>query len=112
MAGELQFSRRREDAHARAMARIARRQYEHRLGMAELARDRLHGGGLEPRGLEHDGERVAGETVVGEHVERDKIPSHRSCPKSVARRTCGSAARTPPERPPAASRWRRPRRYG
>ena len=46
---------------ARAMRRIARRQHEHGLGMVELARDRLHRGGVEALRVEHDRERIAGE---------------------------------------------------
>ena len=75
VAGERQFACGREDAQPRAVAGILRRQHEHRLGMIELARDRLHCGGVEPCGIEHDGERIAGKAPIGKHVERRETPS-------------------------------------
>jgi hypothetical protein len=76
MAGERQLPRRREDAKPRAMLRIVRRKREHRFRKVELARDRLHRGGVEPRGFEHDSQRIAGEALCGEHVQREEAAAH------------------------------------
>jgi len=78
MAGERQLPRRGEDAQPRAVPRIGRREHKDGLGMAELARDRLHGVPLEPLRLEHHRERIAGKAPVGEHVERREPSAHES----------------------------------
>ncbi len=76
MAGKRQFPRRRENAQPRAVRRRLRRQHEHRLGMIELAGDRLHRSRIEAVGVEHDRQRIAGKTPVGEHVECRETPLH------------------------------------
>ncbi len=76
MAGKRQFALGREDAQARAMRGILRRQHEHRLRQIELARDRLHRRGVEAIALQHDGKRIAGKAPVGEDVEGDKAAFH------------------------------------
>jgi hypothetical protein len=58
--------------------RILRREHEYGLGVIELARDHLHGIGLESVGLEHHRERIAGKRPVGEHVEGGEASAHRS----------------------------------
>jgi hypothetical protein len=78
MAGKGQLPRRREDAQPRPVIRIGGGEDEHRLGMVELASDRLHHLRLEPSGVEHHGERVAGEAPIGEHIESDETPAHES----------------------------------
>jgi hypothetical protein len=76
MAGERQLPRRGEDANASAAVRAGGGQDEHRLGMIELAGDRLHRLGIEPFRVEHHGEGIAGETTVGEHVEGHEMAAH------------------------------------
>src|SRR5262249_25769341 len=69
-----------ENANARAVSGVGRREHEHRLGVVELARDRLHRRRVEGLRVEHDGERIAGKAPVGEHVERGESPAHESLP--------------------------------
>src|SRR5205085_2303957 len=76
MTRERQLPAGREDAQARPVVSILRREDEHRLGEVELARDRLHGGGVEPFRIEHDGERVAGERPAREDVEGREAAGH------------------------------------
>jgi hypothetical protein len=80
VAGERQLPRRGENANAGAVRGLGRREHEHRLGVVELARDRLHRRRVERFGVEHDGERIAGKAPVGEHVERGEAPAHESLP--------------------------------
>jgi hypothetical protein len=77
-----QFRHRRKDADFRAIGLVGRGRYKHGFGQIELARDRLHRGGVEPFRLQHDRERIAGEARAGEHVERDEAAAH-GCLKSV-----------------------------
>jgi hypothetical protein len=58
------------------VARIGRREDEHRLRVIELACDGLHDIRAEPLGLQHHGERIAGKAAVGEHVERREMSAH------------------------------------
>ena len=76
MAGERQLPRRGEDANARAVRGVGRREHEYGLGMVELAGDRLHPRRVERFGVEHDRERIAGKAPVSEHVERREAPAH------------------------------------
>ncbi len=76
MAGELQLPHRRENPHPRAVTGVGGCEDEHRLGMIELAGNRLHGRRVDPLGVEHDRERIAGEPPVGENVERCEPPAH------------------------------------
>jgi hypothetical protein len=76
MPGERQLPRRGENAQPRAVPRIGRREHKDGLGMAEFARDRLHGVPLEPFRLQHHRERIAGKAPVGEHVERREPSAH------------------------------------
>jgi hypothetical protein len=66
-----------EDPIARAVGRIGRRQYEHRFGQVEFARDRLHGGAVEAFGVMHHRQRVAGEAARREDIERVEATLHR-----------------------------------
>ena len=63
-----------------AVRGLGRCEHEHRLGVVELARDRLHRRRLERFGVKHDGEWIAGKAPVGEHVERGEAPAHRKSP--------------------------------
>ena len=84
VSGERQLARRGEDAQPRAMARFARGKHKHRLGMAELARNRLHDRRVEPFPIEHDRERIAGKAPIGEHVEGRKPAAHDLFPRFAA----------------------------
>jgi hypothetical protein len=86
MAGERQFSRRREDPEACRIGGSPRIEDEYGFGQVELGRDRLHGGIVEAFGVEHDGERIAGERRLGEDVERKEPPRHRIPTSSLASR--------------------------
>jgi len=83
MAGERQLARGREDAQPRAVRTILRWQHKDSLRVVEFARDRLHGGGVEPVGIEHDRKRIAGKAPIGENVERCETALHR---RSLTRR--------------------------
>src|SRR4051812_26251448 len=61
---ERKLGARREDAHARGAAEAIRLEYEHGLGIAELARDRLHRFGFELIGVEHHGQRIARKALL------------------------------------------------
>ena len=64
VAGEGQLAPRHEDADRGRMGGVARRLDEHRLRQVELARDRLHRGGVEPLAIEHHRQRIAGQRCV------------------------------------------------
>ena len=75
MPGEGKLLRRRQDADARGMRRVFRREHEDRLRQIELARDRLHRRVIETVRIEHDGERISRERAIGEDVE-DFVAPH------------------------------------
>ncbi len=71
--GEGQLLARREDAHARRVRGLGRRQDEGGLAQVELARERLHLGARQAGGVGEHGERVAAEAPVREHVEGGEV---------------------------------------
>ena len=77
MAGERQFARRREDAQAaRGASGSSGGKHEHRFGQIELARDRLHGGGVEPAGSSTTASGLPAKRLRGEDVEREEAAAH------------------------------------
>jgi hypothetical protein len=81
---------RRENPDLRAVSPHRSAETEHRLRQIELARDRLHRGGVEPFRFEHYSERVSGETPVGEHIERNETAAHEAPLDWFRRRIRGS----------------------
>ena len=79
MPGEGKLGGRREDARLCRVGGVLRRPHEHRLRQVELARNPLHGAGVQALGIEHHGERVAGERPVGENVENLVAALHARC---------------------------------
>ena len=73
MAGERHLGSAIEDAHARGMAGIVRRQDEGRLAQIELGGEGLHLGVREAVRIGEDGERIAAEASVGEDVDGDEL---------------------------------------
>ena len=58
------------------MCAIFRRQHESRLGIIELAGNRLHLRGREPLGIKHHSKRIAAKRAVGEHVHSNVTTLH------------------------------------
>jgi hypothetical protein len=78
VAGKRQFRRRRENAQPGAMDFVQGRQHEHRLGVVELARNRLHRRSVEAVRVEHHRKRIAGKPPQRKHVESNVAPAHAS----------------------------------
>jgi hypothetical protein len=58
--------------------RIARRQHEGGLAIAEFDRDLLHAGVAQALGIEDNGERIAGKRLVGEYIGGDITARHKA----------------------------------
>jgi hypothetical protein len=69
MTRERHLGRAVEDADARGVGRVLRRQDKGGLRVVELGGQRLHVGVRDPPRVGHDGERIAAEAAVGEDVQ-------------------------------------------
>ena len=68
MAGERHLVERREDAHVRPVARIARRQDEGRLRQVEFVGDAQHACRIEPACIQNHRQRVASQGIGSEDI--------------------------------------------
>jgi len=84
MPGKRQLRDGVENAQARSMRRVPRRQDKDGLGEIEFAGDCVHRVGIEPVGFQDDRERVAGKAPGGEHIERHKATAHQNLAPAVA----------------------------
>ena len=85
MAGEGHLGRAMEDAHARIVGGIVRRQDEGRLAIVHLGGKRLHLRIRQAARIGEDGERIAAELAVGEDVDGLVRKSWHGGPKVLGR---------------------------
>src|SRR5262245_31654204 len=78
MAGEWHVGGAVEDAHARGVRCVLRRQHEGRLAQIEFGRERLHLAVTEAACIWKNSQRIAAEAPVSEHVDsHERIGAHR-----------------------------------
>ena len=85
MTGECHLTARREDAHAPGVPRIGRRKDERRLGVVELARDRLHLSVREATRVGKHSERISSVEGIRENVGGVKGVRHSAVDNADAR---------------------------